>query len=77
MKGSANVRLRGVRLGRPDAISPELLRHYIDRLQNNSVGGGGNNKDGNSHGPGFGGGGDNEQNIVSSFKEKIKNLKNA
>ena len=40
VEGSANFRLRAVRLGRPGAIRPEFLRHCIDRAQNNSVGGG-------------------------------------
>ena len=77
VEGSANFRLRTVRLGRPEAIHPNLFRHCIDRSQNNSVGDGGNNKDGNSHGPGFGGDGGSEENNVYSFKEKMKSLKNA
>eukprot|EP00978_Attheya_sp_CCMP212_P033263 scaffold133473_cov53-Attheya_sp.AAC.2 len=61
VEGCANVGLRVVRLGRPEAIRPELLRYCIDRPQGGGQQGGGG---------GYGGGG-------SAFKEKMKNLKNA
>ena len=36
VEGCANVGLRVVRLGRPEAIRPELLRYCVDRPQNNN-----------------------------------------
>merc|ERR1719498_1043031 len=41
VEGCANVGLRVVRLGRPEAIRPELLRHCIDRPSDNKGNGGG------------------------------------
>jgi len=40
VEGCANVGLRVVRLGRPEAIRPELLRHCIDQPKSNGSGGG-------------------------------------
>jgi len=62
VEGCANVGLRVVRLGRPEAIRPELLRYCIDRPQSSY----GNNNNGS-----YGGG------SALAFKEKMKNLKNA
>jgi regulator of nonsense transcripts 1 len=41
VEGCANVGLRVVRLGRPEAIRPELLQYCIDRSPADSKGGGG------------------------------------
>jgi len=62
VEGCANVGLRVVRLGRPEAIRPELLRYCIDRPPEKGSGGGGMNYGGIS---------------ASAFKEKMKVLKNA
>lgn len=63
VEGCANVGLRVVRLGRPEAIRPELLQYCIDRPSDKGGNGGG--------GPNYGG-------LSSSmFKEKMKVLKNA
>lgn len=62
VEGCAKVGLRVVRLGRPEAIRPELLRYCIDRPQHNH-----NSNNGYGNGGGFG----------SAFKEKLKALKNA
>jgi hypothetical protein len=67
VEGCANVGLRVVRLGRPEAIRPELLRYCIDRPQSSY----GNNSGSNSNSGSYGGG------SASAFKEKMKNLKNA
>ena len=68
VEGCANVGLRVVRLGRPEAIRPELLRYCIDRPQNSYS----NNNNNNSSNNGSYGGGS-----ALAFKEKMKNLKNA
>lgn len=72
VEGCANVGLRVVRLGRPEAIRPELLKYCIDRPQ-----GGGNNNgmNGNNGYKNYGGGGQGYGS--SAFKEKMKVLKNA
>jgi len=70
VEGCANVGLRVVRLGRPEAIRPELLRYCIDRPQ-----GGGNNNNGMNGNNRYGGGGQGYGS--SAFKEKMKVLKNA
>ena len=63
VEGCANVGLRVVRLGRPEAIRPELLRHCIDRPSDNR---------------GNGGGWSNYGSVsTSAFKERMKTLKNA
>ncbi|KAL7497409.1 hypothetical protein ACHAWT_008198 [Skeletonema menzelii] len=63
VEGCANVGLRVVRLGRPEAIRPELLRHCIDRPSDNK---------------GNGGGWSNYSGVSpSAFKERMKTLKNA
>ena len=63
VEGCANVGLRVVRLGRPEAIRPELLRHCIDRPSDKRGNGGGwSNYGGVS---------------TSAFKERMKTLKNA
>jgi hypothetical protein len=67
VEGCANVGLRVVRLGRPEAIRPELLRYCIDRPQNSYS----NNNNNNSNNGSYGGG------SALAFKEKMKNLKNA
>lgn len=68
VEGCANVGLRVVRLGRPEAIRPELLRHCIDRPASSySNNNGGQSGGGNSYG-GF---------SAAAFKEKMKVLKNA
>ena len=64
VEGCANVGLRVVRLGRPEAIRPELLRHCIDRPSDNKGNGGG-------WGSNYGG------VSASAFKERMKTLKNA
>ena len=69
VEGCANVGLRVVRLGRPEAIRPELLRYCIDRPQNSYSNN--NNNNGSFSGGGGGGG------AALAFKEKMKNLKNA
>ena len=56
VEGCANLGLLVVRLGRPEAIRPELLRHCIDRPQ---------------------GGNGNGYSLAASYKEKMKDLKNA
>jgi len=61
VEGCANIGLKVVRLGRPEAIRPELLRHCIDRPSDNKGGGG----------YGYGG------VSASAFKERMKTLKNA
>lgn len=66
VEGCANIGLKVVRLGRPEAIRPELLRHCIDRPSENKGSGGGYG------GGGYGGGGS-----ASGFKERMKTLKNA
>jgi len=66
VEGCAAVGLRVVRLGRPEAIRPELLRFCIDRppsSYNSSDGGGGQNGGGNSG--------------AMAFKERMKALKRA
>ena len=63
VEGCANAGLRVVRLGRPEAIRPELLRYCIDRPQSSY-----SNNNGGSYGSG---------NSALAFKEKMKNLKNA
>jgi hypothetical protein len=65
VEGCANVGLRVVRLGRPEAIRPELLRYCIDRPQSSY----GNNSGSNNGSYGAG--------SALAFKEKMKNLKNA
>ena len=61
VEGCANVGLRVVRLGRPEAIRPELLQYCIDRPSNK----GGSASSGVSYG-----------GTASMFKEKMKILKN-
>jgi hypothetical protein len=73
VEGCANVGLRVVRLGRPEAIRPELLRYCIDRPPSSGYG---NNNNNNNNG------GNNNNNNYSgtsatAFKEKMKILKNA
>lgn len=63
VEGCAAVGLRVVRLGRPEAIRPELLRFCIDRPPS-SYNSGGNNQ-------GSGG------NTAMAFKERMKALKRA
>lgn len=63
--GCANVGLRVVRLGRPEAIRPELLKYCIDRPPDRDGRGGG--------GMDFSYGG----MTTSAFKERMKVLKNA
>jgi hypothetical protein len=70
VEGCANVGLRVVRLGRPEAIRPELLRYCIDRPQN-SYSNNNNNNNSSSNNGSYGGG------SALAFKEKMKNLKNA
>lgn len=65
VEGCANIGLKVVRLGRPEAIRPELLRHCIDRPSDNRGGGG--------YGGSFNYGGVS----ASGFKERMKTLKNA
>ena len=62
VEGCANVGLRVVRLGRPEAIRPELLRYCIDRPTEKGNGGMNFNYGGMS---------------ASAFKERMKVLKNA
>mmetsp|Transcript_12027 Transcript_12027/g.17077 ORF Transcript_12027/g.17077 Transcript_12027/m.17077 type:complete len:1133 (+) Transcript_12027:3-3401(+) len=69
VEGCANVGLRVVRLGRPEAIRPELLRFCIDRPQSSSYGNNNNGGGGNSNN--YGG------TSATAFKEKMKILKNA
>ncbi len=65
VEGCANVGLRVVRLGRPEAIRPELLQYCIDRPTDKGPSGGfGSNSN-------FGG------MSASMFKEKMKILKRA
>ena len=66
VEGCASVGLRVVRLGRPEAIRPELLRYCIDRPQS-SYGSNGGSNGGSSYGGGS----------ALAFKERMKNLKNA
>lgn len=61
VEGCASAGLRVVRLGRPEAIRPELLRFCIDRPTS------GNNKPNNN----------SQYGSVSAFKEKIKLIRNA
>ena len=63
VEGCAAVGLRVVRLGRPEAIRPELLRFCIDRPPS-SYGSGNNNQHNNS-------------NPQMAFKERMKQLKRA
>jgi regulator of nonsense transcripts 1 len=67
VEGCANVGLRVVRLGRPEAIRPELLRFCIDRppsaYSSNSSSGSFQSSANNAS--------------ASGFKDKMKNLKNA
>jgi hypothetical protein len=67
VEGCAAVGLRVVRLGRPEAIRPELLRFCIDRPPSSYGGGGGGNNQ-------FGGGG---SSATVAFKERMKQLKRA
>ena len=62
--GCANIGLRVVRLGRPEAIRPELLKYCIDRPPE---------RDGRSGNSDFSYGGMS----TSAFKERMKVLKNA
>jgi AAA domain len=66
VEGCAAVGLRVVRLGRPEAIRPELLRFCIDRPPSsyNSGDGGGGNQNGGGSG-------------AMAFKERMKALKRA
>jgi len=67
VEGCANVGLKVVRLGRPEAIRPELLQYCIDRPAEGRGGPGG-----------AGGGGGGYGNMsASAFKEKMKTLKSA
>jgi hypothetical protein len=64
VEGCAAVGLRVVRLGRPEAIRPELLRFCIDRPPSSYSQGGGNNQQyGNT--------------AAMAFKDRMKNLKKA
>jgi len=64
VEGCAAVGLRVVRLGRPEAIRPELLRFCIDRPPSSyNSGGGGNQNFGSSS--------------AMAFKERMKSLKRA
>jgi len=76
VEGCANVGLRVVRLGRPEAIRPELLRYCIDRPQG---GGNNNNNNGNNNNgyKNYNNNGGNQGYGPSAFKEKMKVLKNA
>jgi len=77
VEGCANVGLRVVRLGRPEAIRPELLRYCIDRPQgggSNNNGANGNNNNGYKN---YNNNGGNQGYGPSAFKEKMKVLKNA
>ena len=67
VEGCANVGLKVVRLGRPEAIRPELLRYCIDRPQNDHSQG---NEDSFGHGNG-------QNNYVSAYNRKLKALKGA
>jgi len=67
VEGCASVGLRVIRLGRPEAIRPELLKHCIDKPQINSR----NEKAGyNNHMM-------QNHSSLNVYKEKMKNLKNA
>ncbi len=67
VEGCANVGLRVVRLGRPEAIRPELLRYCIDKPQNDRSQG---NGDSNAY---WG----SQNSYASIYKEKIKALMSA
>jgi regulator of nonsense transcripts 1 len=71
VEGCANVGLRVVRLGRPEAIRPELLQYCIDRPTEDRAGGGRSN--GSFSGGGAYGGGMS----ASMYKEKMRILKRA
>ena len=73
VEGCSAVGLRVVRLGRPEAIRPELLRFCIDRPPSSYDANrhGGNGVDGTPTGGGGGGAGG------SAYKERMKQLKNA
>jgi hypothetical protein len=62
VEGCANVGLRVVRLGRPEAIRPELLRFCIDRPPSSYD---------------RAGGGQGGNSVASSYKERMKQLKSA
>ena len=67
VEGCANIGLKVIRLGRPEAIRPELLRYCIDRPQNDR-------SQKTSDVSGYGGG---QGSYTHVYKEKIKALKNA
>jgi len=71
VEGCANAGLKVVRLGRPEAIRPELLKFCVDRPSNNS----------NSNNNGYMGGGDDGYgggaSAAQQFKEKMRNIKQA
>jgi len=62
VEGCAAVGLRVVRLGRPEAIRPELLRHCIDRPPSSYSNGGKHQSGGTA---------------VQAFKDRMKSLKKA
>ena len=66
VEGCAKVGLKIVRLGRPEAIRPELLQFCIDRPQNHRS---------QKNGDGYGHGGQNSYAAI--YKEKMKALKSA
>ena len=67
VEGCAAAGLRVVRLGRPEAIRPELLRYCVDRPPSSYSSGNLNNS----------GHGDRGRDIASAHKERVKQLKNA
>ena len=73
VEGCANVGLRVVRLGRPEAIRPELLRYCVDRGAQSSNNSTGNDRTGGLNSPNNYSGGTTFQQI----KERMKQLKNA
>jgi len=71
VEGCANVGLRVVRLGRPEAIRPELLKYCLDRPSSSSQqqSNNGANGNSNSYNP--------PTSSSSNFKEKMRRLKSA
>jgi regulator of nonsense transcripts 1 len=69
VEGCANVGLRVVRLGRPEAIRPELLRYCIDRPPSSYDKSNGNGASASYYG--------SSSSSAASYKERMKQLKNA
>lgn len=68
MEGCAAVGLRVIRLGRPEAVRPELLRYCVDRQPSNY---GSNDRQGGPGGPSY------STTSNSYFKERMKQVKTA